>query len=149
MQKSSISMRVIGDRRLSREKKAEKFEDILLGAVDDAFSMLGEDVKKALYFHLEHDLMITKRDIPDRIGDFANAIESIFGIGARQLELLIMMNLNQKISASYKWDGPSWLIPDLTFVKYVKLMELSVDNQAKVGNVEIIIADEEKQQQKV
>ena len=134
---------------MSNKKKGEKFEDTLLCAIDDAFSLLGEEVKKALYFHLEHDLLIARQDIPDRIDDFSDALERVFGIGARQLELLIMQALKQKISASYKWEGPSWLIPDLTFVKYVTLMELSYNDQGKVGNVEIMVADEEKQQQKV
>jgi hypothetical protein len=142
--------RVTGDDRLSNRGKDEKFENVLLGAVDEAFSLLGEEVKKALYFHLEHDLLIAKQDIPDRIDDFSDALERVFGIGARQLELLIMQKLHQKISASYKWEGPNWLIPDLTFVKYVKLMELSYNDQGKkIGNLEIMVADEEEQQQKV
>jgi hypothetical protein len=149
MQQASTRMHVIGDGRLINEKKAEKFEDILLDAIDDAFSLLGEEVKKSLYLHLAHDLLLAKQDIPDRISDFSDALERLFGIGARQLELLIMQKLHQKISASYKWEGPSWLIPDLTFVKYVQLMDLSYNDQGKVGNVEIVVEDAKKQEQKV
>jgi hypothetical protein len=149
MQQTSTRMHVSGAGRLISEKKAEKFEDLLLDAIDEALMLLGEEVKKSLYLHLAHDLLVAKQDIPDRISDFSDALERIFGIGARQLELLIMQKLQQKISASYKWEGPSWLIPDLTFVKYVQLMEISYNDQGKIGNVEIIVEDAEKQEQKI
>lgn len=149
MQQVSICVGITGDGGLSSEKKGEKFEEILLCTIDDAFSSLGENVKKSLYFHLENDFLIAKQDIPYRINDFSDALERIFGLGARQLELLIMRKLHKKISASISWEGPSWLIPDLTFRKYVALMELSYNDKGKVGNVEIMVEDEEKQQIKI
>ncbi len=132
---------------MSKEKN-QRFEEVLLCAIDDAFLSLGEKVKFSLFYCLEHDYLIARREIPYRICDFSNALERIFGIGTRQLELLIMQKLNQKIKASYEWQGPSWLIPDLTFTKYVTLMEIFYNNRGKVDNLEIMVEDGQKQQEK-
>ena len=63
----------------------KKFENVLLETIDQAFSTLGENVKKSIYFHLNQKFMITKQDIPYRIDDFSDALEQIFGTGARML----------------------------------------------------------------
>ncbi len=130
---------------MGKEHKGEEFSQILLGAIDDAFSMLGEKIKETLYFHLECDFLISKQDIPDRVQDFSDALERILGVGAQHLELLIMKTLHDKVQASYRWEGPNWLIPDLTFPKYVTLMEIAFSDRSKTDGVEIAIEDEEKQ----
>lgn len=125
-------------------KKSEKtFNDILIESIDDAFSSLGESAKQAIYYHLFTKFAIPKEEIPDRVNDFSNALEQIFGAGARQLEILIMKRLHEKIDCSYKWEGPKWLVPDLTFTKYVKLVKLCLEDNNKIGEVEIILDAEE------
>ena len=59
------------DEQLSRNVGRKKFETVLLEAVDEAFSSLGERVKTAIYFHLEHKFIIPKQNIPYRIDDFS------------------------------------------------------------------------------
>jgi hypothetical protein len=137
------------DEQLSRNDGNKKFETILLEAVDDAFSTLGKSVKTSIYFHLEHKFIIPKQDIPYRIDDFSNALEQIFGLAAKHLEILIMKKLREKITCLYEWDGPSWLVPDLTFRQYVELMRLSREDKEKTGDVEVWINAEEKQKQHV
>ncbi len=117
----------------------EKFDDILLESIDDAFSSLGQSAKKSIYFYLENGLLISKQQIPSRIDDFSDALEQIFGVGARNLELLIMKKLNEKVNCMYKWEGPKWLVPDLTFKKYVELMRISFTDSENSENVEIIV----------
>jgi hypothetical protein len=124
----------------------KKFDKILQESVDSAFSLLGEKSKTAIYLYLKNKFMITKQDIPKRLEDFSDALEQLFGLGARHLEILIMKELNEKISSTYTWEGPSWLVPDLTFRKYVILMELSYNDRGKIGDFEIVVEDEEKQQ---
>jgi hypothetical protein len=124
----------------------KKFDKILQESVDSAFSLLGEKSKTAIYLYLKNKFMITEQDIPKRLEDFSDALEQLFGLGARHLEILIMKELNEKISSTYTWEGPSWLVPDLTFRKYVILMELSYNDRGKIGDFEIVVEDEEKQQ---
>ena len=72
---------------MKRNNGSQKFEDVLLEAVDDAFSSLGENVKTSIYFHLEHKFIIPKQDILYRIDDFSDALERIFGMAAKHLEI--------------------------------------------------------------
>jgi hypothetical protein len=134
---------------LGKNRGGEKFEQILLDSIDEAFSTLGESVKKSIYFHLEHKFMIARQDIPYSIDNFSDALERIFGLGARHLEILIMKKLHEKITCFYEWNGPSWLVPDLTFRKYVELMRLCYEDKGKIGEVEVWIDAEEKQEQHV
>jgi hypothetical protein len=134
---------------LGKNRGGKKFEQILLDSIDEAFSTLGESVKKSIYFHLEHKFMIARQDIPYSIDNFSDALERIFGLGARHLEILIMKKLHEKITCFYEWNGPSWLVPDLTFRKYVELMRLCYEDKGKIGEVEVWIDAEEKQEQHV
>ena len=69
------------------------FEKLLLESIDEGLSSLGETCKQAIYFHLEKKFKLTKQDIPSRINDFTEAMENIFGVGAKVLEIRIMKNL--------------------------------------------------------
>ncbi|MGD2066721.1 MAG: hypothetical protein PVI43_06100 [Candidatus Bathyarchaeota archaeon] len=73
------------------------FEKVLLEAVDEGLSCLGESGKQTIYFHLETEYNITKQDIPYKIEDFTEALEAIFGLGAKLLEIKIMKNLFTKM----------------------------------------------------
>ena len=127
-------------KRKTVERKLEKkFNDILLESIDKAFLTLGENSKSAIYFYLESKFAISRQDIPDRVHDFSDALEQIFGLAARQLEILIMKCLNEKIECTYDWVGPKWLIPDLTFSKYIKLLELCFMDKKKNVEVEVLL----------
>jgi hypothetical protein len=104
------------------------FYDTLLEAIDEAFSSLGESPKTAIYFHLENSMGIQKREIPFRMDDFQNALEKIFGSGARLLEILFVKNLHEKIKTTYKWDMPRWVVPELTFQEYLHLVKMEFEN---------------------
>ena len=125
----------------------KKFDAILLEAVDSAFSTLGEKAKTSIYLHLEYKFIIPKQDIPYRIDDFSCALERIFGIAAKFLEILIMQRLYEKTPCFYEWSGPNWLIPDLTFRQYVELTRLCFEDKGATGKLEVMVNAEEKQKQ--
>jgi hypothetical protein len=133
---------------LNTKNESRKFEEILQESIDEAFFSLGEAVKKSLYYHLEKSFLIPRQDIPLRIGDFSCALERIFGSGAKQLELLIMEKLYLKTRCSYKWQGPKWIVPDLTFKQYVELIRVSCTNEEKIGSLEVIVDAGERQEQR-
>ena len=79
------------------------FEKILLEAVDEGVSSLGESLKEAIYFHLGKNFNIKKHEIPDKIEAFTDAVENIFGFGANFLEIAIIRQLHAKASQRAKW----------------------------------------------
>ena len=83
-----------------REKKNRScegsFEAIVIEAVDEVFSSIGHSCKQAIYFQLENTFKIEKQEIPLKIEDFANAIEQVFGIGAKFIEMKIIEVLHEK-----------------------------------------------------
>lgn len=93
----------------------QDFDKLLLEAVDEALSSLGESSKQAIYFHLEERSNVKKQEIPHKIAAFADGIERIFGLGADFLKILIMKQLNKKVGQSLKWPESK----DLTFIEYV------------------------------
>jgi hypothetical protein len=137
----------VGDRNLARKIREKKFNDILIESIDEAFLTLGETTRAAIYLNLESKFGLSKQDIPDKVGDFSDALDRIFGQAARQLEVLIMTCLHNKVDCSYGWEGPKWLVPDLTFTKYVKLVELCCEDTDVTGDIEVLLDDGEKQEQ--
>jgi hypothetical protein len=107
--------------RLGKKKLGSRkgnFEKLLIEAVDNVFSSLGDSGKQALYFHLKGCYNISKQEIPHRIGDFADALEEIFGPGARLIEIGIMKALYVKVQ-NFK------CLPmeeDLSFTDYVETL---------------------------
>jgi hypothetical protein len=134
---------------LSRNGERKKFENVLIETIDETFSTLGENVKNSIYFHLKQKFMISRQDIPDKIDDFSDALEQIFGLGAKSLQILIMAKLQKKIGSHYKWEGPAWLVPDLFFGQYVALMRLFFEDTGKICEVEVLFdAGEQRQEQR-
>lgn len=81
-----------------------RFDKLLLEAVDEGLSSLGESSKQAIYFHLAKSFNVKRNAIPLEIEAFAEAIEKIFGLGANFLEVLIMKRLHEKIGVVFDWN---------------------------------------------
>jgi hypothetical protein len=92
------------------------FEKVFLEALDEGLSCLGESGKQAVYFRLEKRFAISKCEIPFRVEDFVDALEKIFGPGARLLEVQIMKSLYRKIGKPLGWNEK---LQDLVFTEYV------------------------------
>ncbi|MEM3699832.1 MAG: hypothetical protein QXL57_03060 [Candidatus Bathyarchaeia archaeon] len=97
------------------KRKREAFETLLLEAVDEALASLGESVRQAIYYHLEDKFKITKKEIPNRLEEFTDGLEKIFGLGAHFIEILIMKKLYEKIGQPLKWNESK----ELVFLDYV------------------------------
>lgn len=92
------------------------FERLLLKAIDEGLSSLGDSPKRAVYFYLEKRFNIKKREIPYKIEDFIDALEKIFGLGAKFLEILIIKRLYEKVGQIFEWNEGQ---TDLTFTEYI------------------------------
>lgn len=93
------------------------FKKLLIEAVDEALSSLGEPAKQAIYSYLEKTFKIQKQDIPNKIDEFANALEKLFGDGAKLLEIQIMKHLYEKVGHDFEYFPEK---DDLLFTEYVK-----------------------------
>jgi len=99
------------------------FEKLLLEAVDEALSSLGDSSKQAIYFCLEKNFAIKKHDIPNKIQEFANALENILGGGAKILEIQIMKHIYEEVGHDFKYFPDK---DDLLFSEYVEAAYLHV-----------------------
>jgi hypothetical protein len=112
---------ILSDKAFSLE---EKFDKLLVEAIDEAITSLGEPVKNTFYYRLENDLNIPKNEIPQKLEEFGHIIHKIFGIGASRLEIMFMKNLNSKVKAKvqmpeYEWPVSKWIVMEMSFVDYV------------------------------
>jgi hypothetical protein len=80
----------------------DNFTEILLAAVEESLSSLGDSPKQAILFHLEASFNIKKEHIPENITEFAKALEKIFGPGALYLEKLIVKRLYEKLGLDFE-----------------------------------------------
>jgi len=112
----------------------KNFERLLLKAVDEELSSLGESAKHAIYFYLEKNFNVKKQEIPQKIDVFTDAIERIFGLGAKFLEVLILKRLYKEMG----WTPISWE-PDkeLTFTECIEAAKQSFFKEKRKKKTEI------------
>lgn len=79
----------------------KNFSKILLSAVEESLSSLGDSPKQAILFHLESSFKIKKEEIPTNLTEFTKALERIFGPGASYLEKLIVKRLCEKMGLEF------------------------------------------------
>jgi hypothetical protein len=108
-------------------------------AIDEALSSLGESVKTSIYFHLEKAYGIRRCEIPLRINDFSKALERIFGIGAKHLEILFMKHLHARAGVTCEWPTRKWNSPEVTFQEYVGLMKRNFEGDHKKEEMGFLI----------
>lgn len=88
-------------------------QKILLEAVEEGLSSLGDSPKQATFFHLETSFNVRKDNIPANLTEFAKALEKIFGPGAYYLEKLIAKRLYKKLGLEFE-ETENW-----NFLEYV------------------------------
>ena len=101
--------------------REKQFNRLLLDAVDESLSCLGESPKQLIYVQLEKEFDIKKHEIPYKIDNCGRALERIFGQGASFLEIQIMKHLHAKTHCTFEWREPEHFY----FVRYVTMIKLS------------------------
>jgi hypothetical protein len=131
-------------------KEKANFSELLLEAIDEALSSLGESQKTAIYYHLKKEFNIKRLEIPERVEDFSRALERIFGLGARHLEILFMKSLYAKLGGVCEWTACEWTVPKLTFQEYVRLMKQKLEEACKnEEEIEVLMNAAEEQEQHI
>lgn len=99
-----------------------EFNKLVLEAVDEGLSSLGDSPKQAIYFYLEKTFKIKRSEIPNRIEEFSNALEQIFGHGSKLVEIQIMKLLYEKVGQAFVYSPEK---DDLLFTEYMEAARLS------------------------
>ncbi|MGA2682245.1 MAG: hypothetical protein ABSF44_10665 [Candidatus Bathyarchaeia archaeon] len=112
----------------------EQFDEVLVQAIDEVFTSLGEPVKNAFYQHLEEDFNISKNEIPKKIAEFSDIIHKIFGLGASRLERNFIRELNSKVQSNvefpeYEGSLSKWIIREVSFEEYIQKARESYETQ--------------------
>ena len=82
----------------NNQKPSEgKFDTIIMDAIEDGLSSFEGFEKQEVYFHLETAFNISKKEIPRKMEDFTNALEKIFGVGARLIEIRIIKSIHKRV----------------------------------------------------
>ncbi len=104
----------------------KKLDVAILEAIDESLSSFGDSVKQAFYYQLERQYHVRKREIPGKIEEFVTAMEGIFGVGARLVEMKILEALYARTKGfAYFPDGA-----DLVFKDYVQSIRAFLGNSA-------------------
>jgi hypothetical protein len=106
------------ERKVARNEtgfSTNNFEKLLIEAVDEGLSSMGESGKEAIYFYLTSVFEIEKHEIPDKIEAFADALEELFGAGARLIEIRIIAALHQRVDQFKYFPNQG----NITFTEYL------------------------------
>jgi len=80
-----------------------EFRNLLLEAVDEALSILGETSKSAIFFFIKEKFGLRKEAIPHNLEEFSNALRTIFGdTGCFFLEEQILNRLYARLGLIYQ-----------------------------------------------
>jgi hypothetical protein len=132
---------------LSSHHQYKNFDQLLLEAIDEGLSGLGEAGKASIYIYLERCFNIRKQEIPNKLIDFSNALERIFDLGARQLEKLFMKNLRDKLELAFKGSKyqltlSEGIVAEISLSEYVRRIRKTFED-AYADKVEMGILDRE------
>jgi uncharacterized short protein YbdD (DUF466 family) len=128
-----------------QKEKSSKFNFMLLEAVDEALSILGESIKKSVYFHLDETYNIDRHEIPIKISEFSDSLEKMFGVGSRYIEILVIKQFYPKIQLTCDCQTNS-LTQGLSFKEYVELMRKEFSKHSLKTKMEFFIEDRGKKQ---
>ncbi len=103
------------------------FDELIIESIDEALSNLGNDSKAVVFNHLQKEFIIKKKEIPQRLDDFAFAIKTIFGNSAAVLDSLFSRTLKAKLYFVNAESQNSLSFQD--YVKYIRPIALTLKKE--------------------
>ena len=77
-----------GNKQFPQAFRYISFDKILLETINDSLNCLGGDSENTMFFHEYLVVKIKKRSKSQKINQFCNSFEDLFGLGYKQLEIL-------------------------------------------------------------
>ena len=140
----TVEMKNMNKNLKTQNRPMKKFDEILLESKVEIFSCTGENVKKAIYLHLENFFNIPKKEIASRVDGFSDTLYLLLASKARWLEVLI--KLHKKTCCQYEWEDTEWQVPDLAFSKRVTKNRFTDQENREIGELEVTVYAKGKQE---
>ncbi|MEM2865226.1 MAG: hypothetical protein QXR65_08200 [Candidatus Bathyarchaeia archaeon] len=83
-------------------KPLNGFHNALLEAVDEGLLALGRSVRETMYRHMREHYSIGREELPDRPGEFAEALRDMLGAGAEVLLKFMARRFYAKLGLRYE-----------------------------------------------
>lgn len=83
--------------QLGHKQNEDEFKATIIETVDESLASFSNLDMQAVYLHLENTFKIKKQEIPYNIEGFTDAIEQMFGNGAKLIEMRIIEALHKRI----------------------------------------------------
>ncbi len=83
--------------RKNQQLGENKFEATMMEAIDDSLGSFENLDKLEVYRHLEKSFKISKQEIPCKTEEFVDAMEQMFGIGAKLVEIKIIKAVHKRV----------------------------------------------------
>ncbi|MEM4523460.1 MAG: hypothetical protein QW738_09645 [Nitrososphaeria archaeon] len=83
---------------------SDRVERMILEAIDESLSILGDKGKEAVYYFLEREYCVNKEDIPKNLKTFLECLRLVFGVGANIIEKYILNNLRKRACLELELD---------------------------------------------
>lgn len=94
--------------------RPQVFSQLLLEAIDDSLSVLGDEPRRALYQYLATMHSLDREDIPEKLEDFSEGLKKALGSASLVIQRIILRKLFQKLGSSFRES------PQLDFVDYIE-----------------------------
>jgi hypothetical protein len=91
----------------------DKADKVVMDAIDEALSILGNKAKEAVYYFMEREYGLQKDDIPSNLKNFHDGLHMLFGVGANIIEKHIYNCLQNRIGIRARIE------PELDFIEVV------------------------------
>lgn len=97
----------------SHRNTGHGFDKLLVESLDESVAMiLGEAPKKTVYDILEKSHAIARNRIPERLNEFAVALETLFGVASSKVIVrFVVKRLYSKLGLTYI-ERPDWRLSD-------------------------------------
>ena len=83
--------------RKNQNPNGNKFEVIMTEAIDESLASFKSLNRQEIYFCLENVFKIRKEEVSCKIEDFADALNQMFGIGAKLIEIKMIEVVHKRI----------------------------------------------------
>ena len=70
-------------------------DEVILVAIDNSFSKLGESAKQAIWYTLEKNFGISRNDLVGNIDRFEQILGQFFGLGYEHLRVMMIHSLSE------------------------------------------------------
>ena len=110
----------------------DAIDNLLVESMDEALTgLLGKRAREAVFEHLERNCLLTREEIPNRLGDFFALMDETFGKGGKTIARVIAKRLYTKLGWEYVE------IPSYEFEDYVRVARDRLDRETAANSIHI------------